>query len=99
MDEELPAEDAAALEAVHAAMERELARVAVDFEAAASAILGDALGAHAAPDEDGWQTVLGFGFDAAGLLAALEPLPDHAGTSAFVAAFRAQNPPPEPPTT
>jgi hypothetical protein len=88
VEEELPAEDAAALEALHVAVERELARVAVDFEAAASAILGDKLGADAAPDEDGWQTVIGFGFDADGLLAVLEPLPDHAGTAAVVAAFR-----------
>ena len=97
MEEEVPVEDAAALEALHAAVEREVARVDVDFEAAASAILGDTLGADTAPDEDGWQTV--FGFDAAGLLVVLQPLADRAGTAAFVAAFRAHDPPLDAPTT
>lgn len=100
MEEELSPQDAAALDALMADVERELVRVDVDWQATASAILADLRGhdaaldariaeADAAPeDDDGWEPVLGL--DATGLLAVLRPLSDGAGTAAFVAAYRAQ---------
>jgi hypothetical protein len=97
LPDELSAEDAVALAALHATVERELMRVEVDYETAASAILGITLDPDAAPDEEGWQTV--FGFDADGLLAVLQPLRNGAGTAAFVAAFRVHEQSPDPPTT
>jgi hypothetical protein len=82
IEEELSPKDAAALDALMADVERELVRVDVDW-------------ADAAPEDDGWEPVLGL--DATGLLAVLRPLlngavlrtlPDGAGTARFLAAFR-----------
>jgi hypothetical protein len=99
MEEGLPHDQAGAHEALLADVERELTRVGVDFEAAATALLADRPDANvaAAADDDGWATVVGL--DAAGLRAVLRTLSAGAGTAAFVAAFRAQEGWPGPATT
>ncbi len=86
--------DVAALEAE---IEREGARVGVDWEEAAPAMRTLARARRRRLTDDEFEVDLEH--DVSGMLAALRTLPDAAGTAAFVAAFRHQQraaPPPPP---
>ena len=87
---DLPTPDADALRALDIAtlerdVEREAARVGVDWAAAAPALHTLAQAAPPEATDDGFEVVLGL--DVTALLATLRTLPDGAGTAAFLAEF------------
>jgi hypothetical protein len=97
-EDELSPEQLADIAALEAEVEREGARVGVDWEAAAPAMRTLARARRRRVSDDAFEVDLEL--DVTGMLAALRALPDAAGTAAFVAAFRHQQAgtsPPSPP--
>lgn len=87
MDEdELTPEQLADIAALEAEVERESARVGVDWAAAAPAMHTLAEATERQLSDDEFERSLGL--DVTAMLATLRELPDGAGTEAFLAAFR-----------
>ena len=95
-EDELTPEQHADIAALEAAVEREAARVGVDWEAAAPAMRTLARTAEREASDDEFELFLEL--DVTAMLATLRALPDAAGTAAFLDAFsRRQADPPAPP--
>ena len=91
------AEDAPEAIAMAAELERELARVGVDWDEASAPLVELAPTTETViSDEEVEVCVM---LDVSGMLATLQALPDGAGTAAFVAAFRQRQVGSEPPPT
>ena len=94
-DEELTPEQEAEIERLAAEVEREAARVGVDWEAAAAHVRELAAQELTPTGDDTFEVVLSL--DMTTLLETLRQLPDGAGTERFLAAFDAADAG-EPPT-
>ena len=85
-EDELTPEQLADIAALEAQVEREAARVGVDWEAAAPAMHTLAQATERQVSDDAFELELKL--DVTAMLATLRELPDGAGTEAFLAAFR-----------
>jgi hypothetical protein len=104
MDPDLADAQIAALEALLAETEREAERVGVEWDVAAPVLRELAASGTAPPARNGENAEdsvaeVELGLDAHALRDVLRTLPDGAGTARFLAAFRAREPGPTPPTT
>ena len=94
-DEELSAAQRTDVQAVVAELEREGARVGVDWDAAAPTMRELAPKTERRVSED--EIEVNLTIDVMGMLATLRALPDGVGTDAFLAAFRLKSEAGDPP--